>query len=383
MRASADLGAISVDASTSLVAVVTLATVLVFGLATLARPSRATVTWAVAFGIGILSTYLWVAAQQMGDETLRATASGLMVCFEPIIWLGLRMHFGRRPIWSPVVVFVVLAPIVLAATATTPAFQVMFRLVFFGAGVFAALNAYELFRNTSPRRDIRLPLALASCAFAIVAIAGGVFMLVDTGMSAVVQLDVIREVNGVGTLVTSMCAAFTLVLLVRADGPREDVVALGAVRARRRLEKARALGARTWSILDVRLDDPAELRESSTGTGYGLIVDRFHDDIEESLPAAADADRVADDRSLIIIHGSEEAVQHHVRALLRRISAIEAGGAIAGMRLSASVGWAGVGVVGYDYDELVAAAGQAAKLAREKGGDRWERVQKPPTTLER
>lgn len=383
MRASADIGAISVDASTSLVAVVTLATVLVFGLATLARPSRATVTWAVAFGIGILSTYLWVAAQQMGDETLRATASGLMVCFEPIIWLGLRMHFGRRPIWSPVVVFVVLAPIVLAATATTPAFQVMFRLVFFGAGVFAALNAYELFRNTSPRRDIRLPLALASCAFAIVAIVGGVFMLFDTGMSAVVQLDVIREVNGVGTLITSMCAAFTLVLLVRADGPREDVVVLGAVRARRRLEKARAQGARTWSILDVRLDDPAELRESSTGTGYGLIVDRFHDDIEESLPAAADADRVADDRSLIIIHGSEEAVQHHVRALLRRISAIEAGGAIAGMRLSASVGWAGVGVVGYDYDELVAAAGQAAKLAREKGGDRWERVQKPPTTLER
>ncbi|WP_194420301.1 hypothetical protein [Microbacterium abyssi] len=374
---------ISIDASTSLVAIVTLVTALVFGLATLACPSRATVAWGVAFGLGLLGTYVWVAAHQMDSATLQGAASGLMICFEPIVWLGLRLHFGKRPIWWPVVAFVLAVPAVLAVTAGTPTFQTSFRLAFVAAGVFAALIAFELFRSRSPRRDIKLPLALVSCAFAIVAAVGGVAALFETDLGLAGQLDVIRDVNSVGTLVTSTCAAFTLVMLVRADGPRIDAAALGAVRARRRLQKARAQGEQSWSILDVRLDDPADLRESTTGAGFSLIVDRFHDDVSESLPAAADAERVADDRSIVIIHGSDESVQHHVRAMLRRISAIEVTGASAGMRLSASVGWASVGVVGYDYDDLIAAAEEAAIRGRENGGDRWERVKKAPTTLER
>ncbi|HWK76618.1 hypothetical protein [Microbacterium sp.] len=375
--------AIRVDASTGLVAMVTLVTALVFGLITLARPSRATITWGVAFGLGLLGTYLWVGAQQMDSAVLQAAASGFMICFEPIIWLGLRMHFGKRPIWWPVVAFVLIVPAVLAVSADGPGFQPVFRAVFLVAGVFAALIAYELFRNPSPRRDIKLPLALASCAFAILAVVGAAATLFDTELSLSVQLDVLREINSVGTLVTSVCAAFTLVLLVRADGQQVDTAALGAVRARRRLQKARLHGDQAWSILDVRLDDTADLRESTTGVGFGRIVDRFHDDIIDSLPAAADADRVDDDRCIVIIHGSDESVQHHVRTMLRRISTIGGAGASAGIRLSASVGWAGVSVVGYDYDELIEAAAQAAARARDEGGDRWERVKKAPTTLER
>lgn len=374
---------ISVDTSTSLVAIVTVVTALVFGLAILACPSRATITWGVAFGLGLLGTYAWVAAQQMDSVSLRAAASGLMICFEPIVWLGLRLHFGKRAIWWPVVAFVLVVPAVLSGTAGTPSFHAAFRLTFLAAGVFAALIAFELFRSPGPRRDVKLPLALVSCAFAIIAVVGAVAALFGDELSLTGQLDVLREVNSVGTLVTSTCAAFTLVMLVRADGPRIDAVALGAARARRRLQKARAQGEQSWSILDVRLDAPADLRESTTGNGFALIVDRFHDDVAESLPAAADADRVADDRSIVIIHGSDESVQHHVRAMLRRISAIDATGASAGMRLSASVGWASVEVIGYDYDALVAAAEKAALRGRENGGDRWERVEKAPTTLER
>ncbi|WP_404472990.1 hypothetical protein [Microbacterium aerolatum] len=375
--------AITIGASTSLIAVVTLTTVLVFGLATLACPSRATIAWGVAFGLGLLGTYVWVAAHQMDSPALRAAASGLMICFEPIVWLGLRLHFGKRPIWWPVVAFVLIVPPILAVTAGTPNFDAAFRIAFLAASVFAALIALELFRSPGPRRDIKLPLALVSCAFVIIAVVGAVGALFDHELSLAGQLQVIREVNSVGTLVTGVCAAFTLVMLVRADGSRIDAVALGAVRARRRLQKARAQGEQSWSILDVRLDAPADLRESTTGNGFALIVDRFHDDVVESLPAAADAERVADDRSIVIIHGSDESVQHHVRAMLRRISSIDATGASAGMRLSASVGWASVEVIGYDYDALVAAAEEAALRGRENGGDRWERVKKAPTTLER
>ncbi len=377
--------AISVDTSTSLVAVaiVTLVTALVFGLGTLARPSRATITWGIAFGLGLLGTYIWVAALQMDSAPLQAAASGLILCFEPIVWLGLRMHLGRRAPWWPVIAFAIVVPVVLAATAGTASFHHVFRAVFLVGGVCAALIAYDLFRSLSPRRDIRLPLALASCAFAIVAVIGAVAALFASPLGLAGQLDVLREVNSVGTLITSICAAFTIILLVRADAPLVDTASLGAVRARRRLLKARAQGDQAWSILDVRLDDTHDLRESTTGVGFGLMVDRFHDDILEALPAAADADRVADDRCIVIMHGSEESVQHHMRAMLRRISTIEERGASAGIRLSASVGWAGAEIVGHDYDALVDAAAAAAVQARDKGGDRWERVKKVPTTLER
>lgn len=371
MSLSAGVATISVDVSTSMVAVVALVTVLVIGLATLARPSPATVAWGIAFGLGMLGTFMWVAAQQMDAPALRASASGVMVGFEALVWLGLRLHLGRRPVWWPAVAFVVLAPVILATTALTPAFQATFRIVFLIAGVFAALTAYELFRRPSLRRDIALPLALGSCAFVIVAIVGGISALVDTGMSAAVQMGVLREVNGVGTLLTSICAAFTIVLLVRADGLGDRGSDDAAARARRRLGKAARQHEPDWSVLDVRLDDPADLREASTSAGFALLVDRFHDDIVESLPASADAERVSDDRSIILIHGSEQAVRSHIRAMLQRISEIEDGGPMPGMRLSASVGWATAGAAGYDYDALVVSASDAAVRAREEGGDRW------------
>lgn len=366
--------AISIDLSTSLAAVVTLVTVIVIGLATLARPSPASVAWGVAFGLGMLGTYVWVAALQLEARPLQAVASGLMLCFEPTVWLGLRMHFGKRPIWWPVIAFMVIAPSLLGVTAGSAVFQTSFRIVFLMGGVFAAMIALELFRSKGPHRDITLPLALVSCALTVVAVVGAVAALFGGGVDVDTQLDLLRDVNGIGTLLTSVCGAFTLVLLVRADGLAKSTAPDDCIRARRRLGKAQAQGDQAWSILDIHLDDPADLREASTGAGYGVLVDRFHDDIMDALPASADADRVADDRSIVIIRGSEEAVQHHVRTLLKKISTVGDDGSLASMRLSASVGWAGVSIVGYDYDDLVAAAAQAALRAREQGGDRWERV---------
>ena len=137
---------------------------------------------------------------------------------------------------------------------------------------------------------------------------------------------------------------------------------------------------------DVRLDDPLDLREASTSTGYAAIVERFHSDIEEVLPASADADRVDDSRSIIVIRGSEEEIRHHIRALLQRISAIEHDAGASGIRVSASIGWASASAWGHDYDALAAAAGTASASARADGGDRWKRAEEngsaSPATLE-
>ncbi|MFP3821475.1 hypothetical protein SB658_22530, partial [Bacillus sp. SIMBA_008] len=111
---------------------------------------------------------------------------------------------------------------------------------------------------------------------------------------------------------------------------------------------------------------------ASTGSTFAMIADRFHDDIQDALPAAADAIRIDDTRAIVIIRGSEEAVRFHMRAILTRISTIERGVPIDGIRASASIGWATVASTGYDYDELAAAAGAAAVRARAAGGDRWK-----------
>ncbi|WP_435743113.1 hypothetical protein [Microbacterium sp. PMB16] len=365
---------VQVDITTSMVAVVTVLATLVLSLGTLARPSRATVVWGAAFALGVLGAYLWLAGNQTDEPVLRGAASGLLLCFEPLVWLGLRMRLGRRVVWWPVVVFLPVAPGLLVATAGTPWYLPAFHAIFLGSAFFAALVAYELLRRRPTALDVVLPLALASCAFVVVAVASAVFALLSGGESTGAQLSALRGMNAVGTLVVSTCAAFTLVLMVRAEASALSDVEGATQRARRRLEKAHAQNEQIWSILDVRLDDPADLREASTGSTFALIVDRFHADVEEALPASADAVRIDDSRAVVIIRGSEEAVQFHIREILNRISVIQRDAPVDGIRSSASIGWATVAVLGYDYDTLVAAAAEAAVRARADGGDRWDRA---------
>lgn len=365
---------VNVDITTSMVAVVTVLTALVLGLATLARPSRATIVWGTAFGLGMLGAYLWLAGHESGFQPLRSAASALLLCVEPLIWLGLRMHFGRRAPWWPVLTFVVTALVLLVGTSDTPWYLPSFHVVFLGSGVFAGMIAYELLRGQPVSRDIVLPLALASCGFVVVAVASAVSALAVGPASTDEQLSALRGMNAVGTLIVSTCAAFTLVLLVRVGAPQQTEVDGVAQRARRRLRKAEAQNDHGWSVLEVRLDDLADLREATTGSEFARIVDRFHDDIQEALPPLADAERVDDDRAIVVIRASDEAVRFHIRAVLNRISDIDRDGAVDGIRCSASIGWAAADTCGYDYDVLVAVAGEAAARAREAGGDQWKRA---------
>lgn len=372
---------VNVDITTSMVAVVTVLTVLVLGLATLARPSRATVVWGIAFGIGMLGAYLWLAGHHTGIPALRAAASALLLCFEPLIWIGVRMHLGRSVRWWPVLAFVAVAPTLLVLTSGSPWYLPAFHVVFIGSGVFACLVAYELLRGQPAARDIVLPLALASCGFVVVAVSSAVVALFMGPTSTGEQLSALRGMNAIGTLVVSTCAAFTLVLMVRAGAPTTAEVDGVAARARRRLRKAEAQNDQGWSVLAVHLDDPADLRQASSGAEFARIVDRFHEDIQEALPPLADAERVADDRAIVVIRASDEAVRFHIRAVLTRISEMDREGADGGIRASASIGWATATTTGFDYDVLVAAAGQAAARAREAGGDQWKRAAQPDTAV--
>lgn len=370
---------VSVDVTTSMVAVVTVLTAIVVGLATLARPSRATIVWGVAFGIGMLGAYLWLAGHHTGSPVLRAAASAIVVSFVPLVWIGVRMHFGRSAPWLPVVLALVGVPTALILTAGTRWYLPVFHIVFLAMAVFAGLLAWELLRGQPASRDIVLPLALAACGFVVVAVVSAGSALVSGGVSTEEQLSALRGMNAVGTIVVSTCAAFTLVLLVRVESATTGTDG-AAERARERLRKAAAQKDPAWSILDIRLDDPTDLREASSSAGFRRIADRFHADICDALPATADAERVADDRAIVIIHGSDEAVRFHLRAILASVSIIDLEAPATGIRSSASIGWAAASVAGYDYDTLVAAAASAADRARDAGGDQWKRAQESDLT---
>ncbi|WP_336648681.1 hypothetical protein [Microbacterium sp. MMO-10] len=368
---------ITVNTSATLVALVTLSAALVFGLALMPRPSRATITWSVGFGVAMLATYVWVAANQFDSASLRALSSGLIVCFEPLLWLGIRFYAGRRAFWPAAVVYIAIGPAALALTSTTDAYPVVFRIVFSAGAVFAGMSAWELFRLRISARDVVIPLALVSSAFVVVAVFGIAAGITGVGSAPGDELRMLRDINGVGILLTSQCAAITIVLLTRGEtllrgggkGEQDDHAILRAriARASRRQDPA-------WSLLDVRLDDPVDVQDALGPAAFASIVAAFHAHVLDALPAAADVARIADGRVLVLLPGSDDEVRRLLRALLTRVSTIEDPGPRAPLRVSASVGWAGVLDADYDLEALTSAAAEASALAQARGGDRWERA---------
>ena len=371
---------ITVNTSATLVALVTLSAALVFGLALMPRPSRATITWSVGFGIAMLATYVWVAANQFDSAPLRALSSGLIVCFEPLLWLGIRFYAGRRAFWPAPIAYIAIGPAALALTSTTDAYPVVFRVVFSAGAVFAGLSAWELFRLRISARDVVIPLALVSSAFVVVAVFGIAAGVTGVGSAPGDELRMLRDINGVGILLTSQCAAITIVLLTRGE-----TLLRGAGRSepddhamlRARLARARRGQDPAWSLLDVRLDDPADVQDALGPAAFASIVAAFHAHVLDALPAAADVERIADGRVLVLLPGIDDEVRSLLRALLTRVSTIEDPGPRALLRVSASVGWAGVLDADYDLEALTSAAAEASALAQARGGDRWERAVVP------
>ncbi|SFR45839.1 GGDEF domain-containing protein, diguanylate cyclase (c-di-GMP synthetase) or its enzymatically inactive variants [Microbacterium azadirachtae] len=377
--ATAPVG-ITVNTSATLVALVTLSAALVFGLALMPRPSRATITWSVGFGIAMLATYVWVAANQFDSAPLRALSSGLIVCFEPLLWLGIRFYAGRRAFWPAAVAYIVIGPALLTYASTTDAYPVVFRIVFSAGAVFAGMSAWELFRLRVSARDVVLPLALVSSAFVVVAVFGVAAGIAGVGAAPGDQLRMLRDINGVGIMLTSQCAAITIVLLARGEallrgggrGGQDDLAALAG-----RLARARQHQDPAWSLLDIRLDDPADVQEAVGPAAFASIVQAFHEHVVDALPAVADVERTADSRALALLPGSDDEVRRHLRALLARVSTIEDSGPRAPLRVSASIGWVGARDADYDLEALASAAAEASALAQTRGGDRWERAVVP------
>ncbi|MBD7958835.1 diguanylate cyclase [Microbacterium sp. Sa4CUA7] len=364
-----------------LVALSTVNTAVIVGLGFFHRPSRASALWAFAFSLAMITSYGWVAADAQGSVTLRAACAAVMVGSTVFIWAGLRVRRGVQATSELIaVVFTLVCAVAMSATAGTPAFPLVFRAVFVAAAVFAALTLTELVRLGPRWRHETLPLAVASAGFIIfgaIAVVDGVIQVVHPPVGGPADgLELLRDLNSMASIVYGTAAVISLLLLTRADTPASSTpVAQTPFRAvaEDRLRRAQAAGDRWWCVLEIRLDDPVDLREAFSAGEFARIADRFARDVSAVLPPDADLERQGDDTVVVLLPRPEGAVRPLLSRLLDQVATPDPTQPLAA-RVSASIGWASVDTVGYDLDELLHAAHAAAMQARRSGGDRWERV---------
>ncbi|BDV29762.1 hypothetical protein [Microbacterium terricola] len=365
-----------------LVALTTLCTAVIIGLGFLPRPSRASAIWSLAFAIAMISSYAWVAANAADSAVLRAASAGTELGSTAFVWVGLRARRNASRLYWPVALtFTIGGATLLAATATTDYYAFVFRVVFALGAVFAALIVTELVALGATLRDEALPLALGSAAFLIFAVVGiidGAIQLINTGtLAARDGLTLLRDLNLMGSIVYLVAALITLLLLTRLGAVdtairHTEASSFRAV-ANDRLQRAETAGDEWWCVLDIRLDDPVDLREASSTAAFLRIAEKFRADVRSALPPDADIEARGDTGFVALLPRPEGAVRQLLSQLLEQVAKGEPDQPIA-VRLSASIGWADVDAVGYDLDALLAAAEEANTDAQRAGGDRWERA---------
>lgn len=355
--------------------VATLGTAMIVGLGFLQRPSRASLLWALAFVLAMVSTWVSLAGEALGDEPVRRTGLGFMLGAPALIWSGFRAR--RRAAAHPwaAALLSVGSAVVLVLSGDSELYSLLFRVSFFAAAVFAGLTLLEIRRSADRDDRLVIPLALVSIAFVVLGtltlVVGLILPLGDSG-----DLSFVRLLNSLGMLIYLVCATVTLLFFTSVSPvgvqtatswPQFTVTAID------RLQRARAAGETSWALLVVRIDDPEEVRAAAGETSFARIIDRFERTVRASFPAEADIGREGRGRMVVLIARPGPVLREHVRWLLRDMTEMEGEPQIA-VRLSASVGWAPADVVGYDFDTLLAVAQEAWEQASEHGGDRWQRV---------
>lgn len=358
------------------IAISTVATIIYIGLGFLPRPSRTAVYWSASFAIAMIGSYVWLAQDFVYPDQLRALGTALTIAPMPLLWSGLRAYRGLdRQFPALSISYLVIAPAFLLASTYFGFYGIAFRVVFCSAAVFAVLVILELMRLGPRLRDEALPLMAVSAVFivftAVVLINGA---LVSNGsVSSSDGIAFVRSFNLIGMTVYLVCALVTTLLLTTRteSGPAPNRYFERT--ARRRLERARASEDQWWAMLDIRLDDPDDIRLSSTTAAFIAVTQKFARDIDTVFPADADIEQIKPDCFMVLLPRPQGSVRELLTELLERVSAPD-DTLSSPLRLSASIGWAPVSAAGYDFDVLAAAASAAAEQAQTSGGDRWERV---------
>lgn len=359
-------------------ALTTLATMLTIGVAFLNRPSAATLFWSCAFTLSMVATVGVVAGDLIDDETLRRASLGALMGAPALLWSGFRAHWGLRPLGWIASIMAVLSAGVLVLAGDVATFTVAYRTVFFAASVFAGLLFVDWVRVPSRRHDKAvLPLAIVSVAFLVTGIAtfAAGFVFPPSGGD---DLALVRMISSVGMLIYVGCALVAVMGIATRESVRvrPSTTPTDWQRFERtavdRLQRAQRT-AESWSVVYLRLDDAADIRQTAGTAAVAGLSTRLEDAARTAFPAESDFGSPAPGVTVVLVPRSDATVRECLRDVLDRVPQLDVDSRLA-IRPTASAGWAPASVIGYDLDALVYTARQAAALAADKGGDRWEKV---------
>lgn len=358
--------------------ITTVATALTIGIGFLAKPGLPTLYWSFAFTLAMLATFGVVAGEISDLEMLRRASLGALMGAPALLWSGFRAAWMLRPhVWA--------GPSVAAASAFALAFAggqawftVSYRVVFFAASLFAGLFVLDWMRSSRRRADrLVLPFAIVSIAFFVTGLAtlvAGFFFHPSGGD----DFGLVRLISSIGMLMYVACALVAVVGTAARDSGlgRSATVSTAWQQFERtagdRLQRAERT-SEPWSIVYLRLDDAADIRQTSGSAAFANLSERLADEARTVFPAESDVGSPAPGSVVVLVPRSDAAVRDLLRAILERVTHLDVDGALP-IRPTASAGWAPASVLGYDLDALVYTGREAATLASENGGDRWERV---------
>ncbi|KRA25675.1 hypothetical protein ASD65_15540 [Microbacterium sp. Root61] len=362
-------------AGVALAAVATLATMLAIGIGFLSHPGRATLDWSFAFALVMVAAYGAVVAAELDSDLLRHLSLGGAVAAPVLIWSGVRALRGVRDLPWVGGAFAVIAAGVLGLAAGTPWDALAHRGTSLVGAVFAALLVLEWWRLPRPRSACLIPLVTASALLALTAIAA---TIVDPAVtSAAMSEDLVGLVGVAAAILYLLCALVAAIappvhalLAARRSGASVEWQAFERAAAHT-CRQAQATGE-PCSLVHIQLDDASEIHDTAGRGALAELNRRVDTEIRAALPPGTVIGQPSVGRFVVLIRRPDADIRDLVRDALRRISRIELEGSH--LQPSASAGWAQTSTVGYELGALAYMARDAAALASEKGGDRWERV---------
>lgn len=359
------------------VAVATAATMLAIGVAFLSRPSRATLIWSTAFALTMVASYGVLAGGVAGSDAIMRAALGLLLAAPALLWSGFRENWGLKSYaWAGPALAIVLA-VTLALIGDGPRFDPLYRGAILVSSAFGGLFFLDWTRKAERRPAIVLPFALASLAY----LAAGITLAVAGFLTPQITADdiaLLQLLVAVGAALYFTCALIAVLgLSVRHASDQQSAVTaaewsrfeLAATQAAVQAQQRGEAG----SIVFLRLDDVAEIRETAGVASLAALSQRFVDETRAEFSVNAEISSPTPGSVVVVVLRSDASVREHLSSVLERITKLDTGGTLS-IHPSASAGWAPMSTIGYDFDALLYMAREAATLASENGGDRWERV---------
>jgi GGDEF domain-containing protein len=353
-------------------AIASVCTALMIGLGFLARPQRSTVLWSAVFAVAMAGAVGAMASATLDSRVSWLVSMALVLTLPAIVWSGLRAHRAadRSYAWMAPTLGVVVTVIFILG-AGSPGFHVAGRVTMLIAAVFNVLVLQEIFRRPERGRGAAVPLVLASLLWMLLSVVGVIASILNIQEN----YELLTQTNAVGLAVYLICALVSLLFFVRGDGMSAVTTNGSAFRsvAADRLSRARVAGEQTWTLLDIRLDDPDDLRAASGDSTFADLSGHFHQIVRATFPAEADVAALSDTRAIVLLARTESAVRSLMSQLRDQLATTDDEAPIM-LQLSASIGWAGAASADYDLDALMAAASSRAEQAVADGGDRWQRA---------